>query len=453
MIARCSLILHIKRTGSKVIKKIIRILCIAWCLNLLSVKLEAFTIDQPGEYTLESSFNETGTVAIIAASNVTLNLAGRTLSGGTGILINSGLSSIIIRNGIINTCSVGISIQESCSFIRLKDIEITNCTDRAIEIVGTSGNAVTGVIMRRLRIHLCCDSISADHVIHIDYADDVILSDCLISKNGTNSVNLRGISMTNSTNGLFEQIKISANEGNTFYGFYVAGADCFFSHCNVRSNIATSTLTGFCFDGGSTTSGNLCTKCYVLNNSSTNGPISGFELLAFVTKNILQQCVAAKNTATAGVSTASCYGFNLDQPTYCSIIKCRALHNSAPGSGVSNICAGFNIGTSVSGDTGTKNCEFTDNFAVGNNGRNDFASYGIRALSSTSSGNSNNAYFSNYAVHNGPSMPRRDNQITSSTGGVPIGSVTSDDPFFLNGQNKQYSNFRGHNLLPIEQID
>lgn len=423
-------------------KKIVGFLIVVWFLIVGLGKLEAFPIDQPGEYTLEASFSETGTVVIIAASNVTLNLAGRTLSGGTGILINSGLSNIIIKNGIIDKCSVGISIQESCSFIRMKDIEITNCSTRAIEIVGTSGNEVNSVIMRRLQIYLCCDGASADHVIHIDYADDVTLSDCLISKNGASQVDLRGVYIANSTNGLFEQVRISANQGNTFYGFYVDSADCFFSHCNVRSNVATGALTGFCFDGGSTTSGNYCNKCYALNNSSTNGPVSGFELLAFVTLNIFQQCIAAGNTATAGVSTASCYGFNLDQPTFCSLINCRSLYNSAPGDGGSNICAGFNIGTSAGGDTGTKNCEFTDNFAVGNNGRNDGASYGIRALSGTSLGNLNNVYFSNVAVRNGPTTPSSGNQITSSTGGVSIGSVISDNPSSLNGQNKEYSNFR-----------
>ncbi len=427
-------------------KKSIGILSVIVGLVLGSLffhKLEAFVIDKSGEYTLESSFSETGTVVIIAASNVTLNLAGRTFSGAfIGILINSGLSNIIIKNGIIDGCSVGISIKDSCSFIRLKDIEITNCANRAIEIVGTSGNEVNGIIMKRLRVHLCCDGGSADHVIHIDYADDVILSDCLISKNGTSSVNLRGVSITNSTNALFEQVRISANQGNTLYGFYVAGADCFFSHCNVRSNTAIGALTAFCFNGGSSTSGNLCTKCFALNNTSTNGPISGFELLEFVTFNILQQCVASGNTATAGISTANCYGFNLDQPTYCSLVKCRALYNSAPGSGGSNICAGFNIGTSGSGSTGTKNCEFTDNFAIGNNAYNDSRSYGIRSVANNSQGNKNNVFFSNVAVRNGPSNPSSSNQITSSTGGVPIGSVTSDNPSGLNGQNKQYSNFR-----------
>lgn len=374
---------------------------------------------------------------------MTLDLAGRTLSGGAiSIEIDSGLSNIRIKNGIIDGCTIGISVKDSCSFIRLKDIEITNCTKRAIEIVGTLGNEVNSMIMRRLKIHLCCTDVSADNIIYIDYADDIIMTDCLITKNGINTVDLRGIAITNSMNGLFEQIRVSTNQGNTFFGFYVDSADCFFNHCNVRSNISTNKQTAFCFDGGSTTSGNLCTKCFALNNSSTNGPMIGFELLANVTQNIFQQCIAAGNAATSGVSTANCHGFNLDQPTFCSIIKCRALYNSAPVSGGSNICAGFNIGTSGGGSTGTKNCEFTDNFAIGNNGYNDNASYGIRAVSNNSQGNKDNIYFSNIGARNGPVNPMSNNQITNGTGGVPIGSVQSNNNSGLNGQNLQYNNIR-----------
>jgi hypothetical protein len=415
-------------------------------LTLASSSINAvISIDKPGEYTLEGSYQGPDNVVVIAASNVKVDLAGRTLSSATtGITINSGLSNITIKNGFIDNCTVGIAIKDGCAFIRIKDIEITNCSNCAVQVAGTSSNEINSIIFKRLKMHLSCTQGTTNNIIQIDYTNDIILSDCLMTKNGDSSTDLHGISLSHCSNGLFENIKISANVGKTFYGVYIDNSsDCFFNHCNVRSNIATNNLTGFCFTGGAATSGNLCEKCYALNNNSTNGPINGFELLALVTQNILQECTAAGNMTNGGLSTSNCYGFNLDQATFCSVVKCRALYNSAPISGnFDHYCAGFNIGTSAGGSTGTKSCEFTDNVAIGNNGHNDNSSYGIRAQSNTPSGNANNIYFSNIGARNGPTNPSSNNQITSNTGGVPIGSVQTDNTNGLNGQTIQYSNLR-----------
>lgn len=84
-------------------------------------------INQGGFYRLADNITAQIT---INSSNVTLDLAGHTISNGThGISIASGLSNIIIQNGSISSAtSNGINIGTGCTQINLKDLRISGCT-------------------------------------------------------------------------------------------------------------------------------------------------------------------------------------------------------------------------------------------------------------------------------------------------------------------------------------
>ena len=64
----------------------------------------------------------------ISASNVTLDLNGHTVSGGTnGIVVNGGLSNVTIKNGRIDGVSAdGIQINGGCRNIIIQDVLIKN---------------------------------------------------------------------------------------------------------------------------------------------------------------------------------------------------------------------------------------------------------------------------------------------------------------------------------------
>jgi len=417
------------------------------CLILFFGSFVAFAqgikLDVPGEYKLETSITETGTMIVIASSNVTLDLSGRTLSDGfVALEIEQDLSNISIKNGIIETCTVGISIKEGCSFIRLKNIEFVNCQQKAFQAIGTLNNEIYSLIMRRIRIDRCCSDDSAESILHFDYINDLNITDFLVLRNGSSKTNLRAISLTNSTSSFFERVRISNNVGNTFYGFYIESSDCLFSDCSVRSNSATNELKGFLFTGGSSTKGNLCTKCLAQNNQSINGPICGFAFASDVTENMLNKCISSGNVASAATATANSNGFCFDRAVDCSVVKCRALYNRAPGDGKSNKCAGFRIGSSIGGATGTKKCEFTGNVAIGNNGYDDESSYGFLAESDEDSGNEDNIFTCNVGMRNGPKKPKKSKQITCGKGGVPAGSVKSENSKGFNGKIGKRGNTR-----------
>ena len=107
-------------------------------------------ISSSGDYTLGT--NVSGSTGIlINASNVTLDLAGLTVSSSaTGITIAAGLSNIIIKNGIITTSVTGIVINQNCFNIQLQDLVIQNCTTRAVQIVGSLGNLIQRISLSNI---------------------------------------------------------------------------------------------------------------------------------------------------------------------------------------------------------------------------------------------------------------------------------------------------------------
>jgi ribosomal silencing factor RsfS len=413
----------------------------------LTFKIFSLDVNRSGEIILGGEVSGSGDVVRINVSNVTLNLSGNSVTDGTcGILIKPGLSNIVIRNGTIKNNNIGISIGQNCTNITIKDLNITNCSQRGIEVLGTVGNIVNTLLLSNITIENCSNGPLADDIVHIDYTQDLAIKDLFINKSGVNTRDIKAFNIFNSTKAIIENVSIIGNRGQTFEGFHIEDStDIFLNVSNVRVNQAINALKGILYTGGAETVSNICRACVVADNKSTNGPLSGYEVQASVERIFFEFCLASNNLTTGAVSTAHCYGFNFDQCLNCSVIKCNALYNRATGNGTSNIAAGFNIGTSASGTTGVKNCEFIENQAHRNNGFIDARSFGFRVVSNLN-GNRNNLFKGNIASRNGPSTPLIYTQIVqssgtgSSQGGVPTGSVRERNISNLNTQQEVFSN-------------
>lgn len=399
------------------------------CILLYSTSLLGYTIDQSGLTVIGAEVLESGDVITISVSDVTLDLDGNRVTGGdNGIIIDSGLSNITIQNGFIESNTVGISIESTCSFITLKNLEISECVNRAIEFDGSSGNEITQVVLENIKIDQCSTGAMADHVISCVFTQEITMNNVTITRCGSALIDLRVINMVDCDKGVFNNILINCNTGDTFQGFHIEDTtNMLFDKCTIKMNTASASLVGFEFTGGADTNGNICQNCLVTANSTVSGPFIGFEFLPFVTRNTIRTSLVNYNLTTGAVSTAHCYGFNLDQPTFCSLVECTSEYNRATGDGSTNNCAGFNIGTSVGGTTGTKDSQFLQNRAFSNIGFNNARSFGMRVMSPSSAGNSDNVFLFNIAGLNGTTTG---NQITStsgpgsSPGGVPSGSIT-----------------------------
>lgn len=408
-------------------------------MMVYSFNLISYTVNQSGLTVIGSDVVESGDIITIAVSNVILDLDGNRVRGGdNGIIINSGLSNVTVQNGFIELNTIGLSIKDTCSFITLKNLEISECASRAIEFEGSSGSEITHVTLENIKIDQCSTTteFSADHVISCVFTQELTMNTITISQCGGIAVDLRAINLVNCDKGVFNNVLINCNTGDTFEGIHIEDTtNMLFDKCTIKMNTADASLIGFEFTGGADTNGNICQDCLVTANSSVSGPLSGFELSPFVTRNTIRTSLVNYNLTTGAVSTAHCYGFNLDQPTFCSIVECNSEYNRATGNGGSNNCAGFNIGTSGGGTTGTKDCQFCSNKAFSNIGFNNARSFGMRVMSSSAAGNARNVFLFNIAGLNGTTTG---NQITStsgagsSPGGVPSGSITDKTVANLN---------------------
>lgn len=421
---------------------------VALYLVMFCQKVYSFTISESGMVVLGGDITDAGQVIRISVSNLTVDLGGNVVSGGTtGIVINPNLSNITIKNGILNNNLIAISIGENCSKITLRSIEINNCSDRAIEIIGTPGNEVSRVSLEKITFDTCATSTSADFVIHADYVENLILKKLLMVNNGSSAVDVKMLNIQNSLRCIINDVICQDNFGLNFEGFHVENTkNSLFHDCQVRVNNALASFVGFRFTGTATFE-NTCRNCAVAENLCSNGLLIGFDLLQTVSKHMLDQCLVTNNLTTGTTAFAHCLGFNLDQVEQCTLIKCRAVSNRASDDGTFNISAGFHIGTSGGAGTGVKDSEISECVAANNKGFNDERSFGFRVVSDAT-GNTNNAYIGNLGIRNGVSSPYAQNQIVSnagvgsSPGGVPSSSIITRTTVNINNSGLGISNVR-----------
>ncbi|MCL4361154.1 hypothetical protein M1446_02235 [Candidatus Dependentiae bacterium] len=443
---------------------------------------------------------------ILSQGNMISNCNGIRVVGATS---SDPRSDIVIQgNGLIKSftnsgISVGpnvIAANTSSTRIKISNLDIVDCKVRGIELAGSASGAISNSEIKDCSISKCCTSVAADfgffanncidlkifnlsinnnisgsaifsainlqnsnlckldsvkvfenystvfQAINLNNTQNCVLKNCSAQNNSSTGIQiLFGISGANSNANIFKKCIVKNNSEGSIIGFNIASSANVLNKCEVLSNVTNSgNFTGIKLTGGISCSSNILKSCLVSNNISTNN-MSGYELLADVTKNSLEKCVAFSNISSDNLNNSNCYGFNLDRATNCILKNCRANQNESVEDGITNICAGFNISSSGAAGTGVKKCQFIGCSAIQNAGFNDERSFGIRAISSAN-GNQNNYFVKNLSMGNGRNNPIEKNQIVithagnSNEGGISLNSVESTSIDRLNNLETSYSN-------------
>jgi parallel beta-helix repeat protein len=157
-----------------------------------------YTISQPGSYYLSTNLTSTGHGVAIAASGVTLDLMGFTLSGDRGSLDygvfldgapDSAIRNVVVRNGIVRNFGHGVHAEytQDSRFERL--ITATNLSS-GIYLNGSSGRCDGNTIAD------CTISDNASYGVYLNgssgQCDGNTIANCTISGNASYGVYLKG---------------------------------------------------------------------------------------------------------------------------------------------------------------------------------------------------------------------------------------------------------------------
>lgn len=193
------------------------------------------TINSGGFYQLAD--NVTNNAITISASNVMLDMNGCTVSGATnGIVINSGLSNVTVRNGTVSgTSSDAITVGAGCTDITLDGITVLNATTAR----GIFLNQVTNGIVSN------CDMIGNTTGCELSICHNVQLSNCIALANVQAGFSL----ITSTTCSCFDCNALSTGQGFTnqngnVFGFVSqSGTGNIFERC-IANATQGLTITG-----------------------------------------------------------------------------------------------------------------------------------------------------------------------------------------------------------------
>lgn len=308
------------------------------------------TIVSPGRYIVvqNCTYNTSsiGTAITINSNNVILDLLGFsvTQNGGVanvnGIVVNAGLTNIVIQNGSIKDFSNnGISIGAGCSQVVIDNLTLCNCGNRAIELVGSTASPLQTGIIKNCTFVTSCTLSTADNVITLSHCNDIDIQNCTLSNNG--STNAAGvltlIALNNSFRCILKDIDTSNNIGNTDLRCYCLKQSslCRLHNCNASTNIAwgaTSAVYGIMLEGNSTSTANIFTECTVANLTGTT--VDGFFSSTNCDDNIFIVCKALANQANA--TTGVVHGFRCITNNRNQFLGCIAARNVAPSSTIAS---------------------------------------------------------------------------------------------------------------------
>lgn len=238
-----------------------------------------FTITNPGSYYLTGNLTSISSGITIQADQVTVDLMGFTLTGGSGsgVFISGARNNIVIRNGVVRGWANGIEIPGAINSklenlrvfanggygIRVGSAIVTQCEANAngAEGIGTGASSV---------VRDCLSHDNSGHGFSVDF--DSTISNCVARLNdGTGIITLYGITVNGCTSNSNAAGGIIVGEGSTVTG------------CTTKSNGAD----GITADGGSTVSGctstantgdgiEVSSSCLVVNNTCQgNGAAAG----------------------------------------------------------------------------------------------------------------------------------------------------------------------------------
>lgn len=126
--------------------------------GLTTINTVPFTLSTPGEtYVLNANLTAAESALTITASNVTLNLNGRTLTGrgtGIGVAAVGGSRVQIVGSGVIQGFTIGVSLLAT-TLSQVQDVEVRDCdagvvlaieaSDNVVQRVRSHGNGLAGI--------------------------------------------------------------------------------------------------------------------------------------------------------------------------------------------------------------------------------------------------------------------------------------------------------------------
>jgi hypothetical protein len=343
----------------------------------------------------------------ISSSEVILDLNNRSLKqadgntqpGLAGVLIDSNLSQVTIKNGLIaGLTGKGIIVSSGCTDIVLDSIITDSCNLRGISVEGTTLSPIQDIEICNCEVENCCRGATGDYglllqncslfnvvntkielcagstsVIGFDLSNvtSSIFQSCVSNNNAASSTSATciGYDLSSTSSALiFEDcdsfVNVAQATGSTVFGYRVASGvnDCSFTGCRVVNHIAASSVTGFSFTSNarnslfeciasrnscvagtttgilfSTCTGNKIFTCRINDNTSVTGTTRGVDFSS-CTECFMQDCIISRNT---GVNAASSFGARITPaaPTGSNVVtKTIAMRN---GTTAGNQLTGF----------------------------------------------------------------------------------------------------------------
>jgi len=252
------------------------------------------SIDVPGIYKLADNVPNQIT---ISASNVTLDMNGCTVSGGTnGIVINGGLSNVTIKNGVVNAVSAdGIQVGAGCSDIQILDVEVKNA------LRGIDFEQVTNGVIQN------CDLNFSTTGLELDTCHNITVQKCTARANTHAGFDL----LSSTTCSVIECSALSTGDGNSdisseVFGFLAKdGNGNLFERCIANATQALSVtgsdsvVAGFALRGDES-----CTKIIDSEGANSQTNVSGvtlpYGMLVEQTMSSVTQVTNATSTGGAG---------------------------------------------------------------------------------------------------------------------------------------------------------
>jgi hypothetical protein len=318
----------------KVEKKLTVIITLLF-FDSIHIKSTDLTISKPGIYRLGANLSSTpataGGIINITSSDVFLDLNNHKIiqNNGTstvdGILINNGLSDIVIQNGTISGITrSGVRIGSSCSNIRISNIECVNCAIGGVDFQGTNtSTTITNCSVNGCKFYGCATT-AGSAPINLVFCQGIQVSNCTVADTSA-AITWTGVFVTNSTNCSFDSIIVKNNiSTSNLNGFeFSAGAIHTISNCVVQSCTASGNLSGFQFDTG-TTNNSIFNSQTVGTFATSGGSLNIGFYATGATNCLFQNCIANGNT-----SSNIAYGFRFDtSPDNSTVINSQANSNS-----------------------------------------------------------------------------------------------------------------------------
>ncbi len=299
-----------------------------------------YTIDLPGYYFLATDLlptpaNDGAACIKIAASNVTLDLNGKTIMQANGndknmvgIHISPNQSGVDIKNGSISDIiGTGILIDEGCTSVNLHILTIINCSK-----IGILAYKARNIELNELRVKKCSDSADGGPGvvgIKIQESSNIIAQHVKSNSHYSKTNAAIGFLLAHSANCTITDCDALNNSGAQSFGFYVdqQTSSCQFFRCNASGNLSNSYANGpACGFYFTDTDYHQINDSQSLANSAAKGNAYGFYI-----KNsrgsVIKDC-SARGTKAEGTS-GDAYGFYFESSASTKVNNCTSFSQVA----------------------------------------------------------------------------------------------------------------------------